>query len=390
MLSLPPRSASTAALLLLIAACAPTARIPPATVPPEEAYGRPKKVPEVTVSYPTIRYVSLSPDAKRGLACADDVLMVVALPEGTVIHRLKTSAMESHPHAANAELDALSSTISCLAADWPHDRAITGDYKGALRVWDLSKGKQISAIAAYPIAGYGSENFTGVAVSADGAFIYSAGKQANQHDCPIDVWDTTSGRRVRQFTLGKDPEAPPYFSYIELLKDQRRAVIANTATIAELDLTTGARLWNRAIRDVACVAASPDGTRFLVSAGSPSSLLMLGSKGRDLGTLWVDASENDVPPLAMSFLPWDSRQAITAGDAGDLALWDLEQRKPIAHLVSPGGARVRIFSLAAAAEEPYALSGGHTGIVRLWDLRNRKIVRELQLNDREPTDHDGP
>ena len=225
-----------------------------------------------------------------------------------------------------------------------------------------------------------------MAISADGALIYSSGKQGNQDICVVDVWEMTSGRRVRRLAVPKDAQAPAYFSYIEPLNDQRRAVIANTATVGELDLTAGARLWSRAFRAVACVAALPDGTRCLVSTAGPPDLLMLGQKGQDLGRPFPDAKEKDLPFLAMGFLPLDSKKAITAGNDGDVMIWDVEQRKQVAHLVSPGGASVRTFSLAVAAVEPYALTGSQLGIVRLWDLRNRKIAREVQLNDREPTD----
>jgi WD40 repeat protein len=330
--------------------------------------------------------VSLSPDGKRLLSACGDTLTLWRLPSLEVARVFEPVSDEP---------------LHDVAVDWKSGAVITGHRKGMVRVWDLDTGKRLLEFRAC------QESVSGLAVSPDGKYIYTSGRDLNDQGSPEKavpkVWDRDSGKEVRRLTR---LEEAGYYGAVFLL-DGRRALLPFTPSELWLwDLEDDKAVWTikaEQTGNVGIMAVSPDGKQLLtgghelvlrdVGSGRvlkvilendddqikilkrcPTAIAFLPKALRDQVTRLTEDLQHC--PSAITFLP-DGKRALTGGVDGDLKVWNLARGRVERELIGPG-APATVEAVAVSADGKLAVTAGEGQTLKLWDLEQGRLIRALK------------
>ncbi|WP_433336673.1 protein kinase domain-containing protein [Spirillospora sp. CA-294931] len=224
--------------------------------------------------------------------------------------------------------------------------AVTGEYRGAVRVWDLRDGRCRLALDGHEGAVHA------VDVTPDGRFAASAGA-----DGTIAFWDLTEGRRVGS--------APAKAGTVRLTPDGRRALWALP--------DGGIQLWDiGAGRAAAALGGHSAGAeRIEVGPGGHRALSSGWDREGATVRLWnledgtcLRVLTGHGPSVTAMCFARDGATAVIAGRKRAPVLWDLGSGRRIRSLTG-GGADY----LSLSADARFLLAGDDfAGTVRLWDL----------------------
>jgi WD40 repeat protein len=339
----------------------------------------------------TVRFVVISSDGKEGLSASGDTLVLWDLVRGK--EKRVFEPLPGKPLVEDPETGVRDGRrrISGLAADWKGREAITGDWKGVLRFWDLDTGKLRRQVQAYHLRGDEQViddrgSVLSVALSPDGKRLWTTGKEVTR-GVRVDAWDRAGGNRQSAGEPGSGDDFR-----ILLLPDGKQALLKGyeegNHVLLLWDLAAKRERWRQQLPRhwvESVVALSPNG-KHLITTGREMVLRATetGLAGQTLYKLPpVRHGVADSPvPTAAAISP-DGRRLICGNEVGEVVVWDLERGKVERTLVGKGvGMTIR--SLALSADGSRALTGGEGGVVKLWDLRLGKEVWTLRRTPRPP------
>jgi WD40 repeat protein len=333
-------------------------------------------------TYSAANHVSLSPDAKLGLAATGDTITVWTLPSAKVRHSLE--AEPNSPLAGDTFGRSYEHvrTIRSLAVDWKRLLVATGNGKGIVRVWSIQTAKCLHLIEVNSYRQNLPGGVTAVAFSPDGKNLYTSGIEHDKDD-GIKVWNLETGKQMRTLALQENRQRDDYSNYslIMPLKGSDAALIRGFGGTAVWDLKKNMLVRKVDLVGATLFAAPADASVFLVRAGTEPKLVLCNQSGAELHTLLRIGTDKDPPthrPTAMTFSPRDGRLAWTGGERGDLVLWDVKQGKLLEEWSSsPHHESIR--AIAVSEDEPRVITGSKNGIVQLWDSRNGKVMHTFEL-----------
>lgn len=241
-------------------------------------------------------------------------------------------------------------------------RALVGDGKGQLWLWDLESGQEIHHWQGH------TEWVSSVAISRDGEYAVSGSK-----DETIRLWDLGTYRELRKFQVGE-------VSRVALAPDGRHAALvsrpsgsdyADDCKLAMLALDTGQEVHRYPDHGLSYkdVVFTPDG-----------SLLFSGSRDKTV-RVWEVASGKEVfchpagaEVTSVSCSP-DGRQLLYGTYGTNLiCLLDVESRREIQHCKGHTGS---VSAVVFSPDGRYALSGSWDHTARLWDLNSGREIQRF-------------
>ncbi|MFE9747869.1 TIR domain-containing protein [Saccharothrix saharensis] len=238
----------------------------------------------------------------------------------------------------------------------------TADESGAVRIWDLTTGRE-----THRLGNPGGTAVYTLSFSPDGSWLAAGGQAAD-----LRIWDPVSGECLHHLDAHGGHVYATAFHPTEKL-------------LASGDTTGGVRLWrlpdsaderptwtalqHRRATAVYHLAFSPDGSTLASGDSDGTVRLWDGRTGQDRHE--VAAHRGPVWPLA--FRP-DSAQLATTGRDGTLRLWD-----PVAgrqrHELRGHGRRVTRVAFDPTGD--LLAASGNDGVVRIWDPGTGRQLRAL-------------
>jgi WD40 repeat protein len=195
-------------------------------------------------------------------------------------------------------------------------------------------------------------------------------------DTPIDIWDTASGKRLRQLRL---PEMPGIYRAV-FSPDGKRLAVAESGAGETL------RLWDVGSGEHRVLTGHPRGPESLAFAAA-GKLLATAEFRRVI--CWDAAKVEqlwraEVAAGSLAFTP-DGRMLITSPHPRGRVwhCWDAATGKPAEGVKLPEGYSYARFAVAPDGRtlvfaQPSGITGAD-GRVRLWDLRAGKLLRTLPV-----------
>ena len=303
------------------------------------------------------------------------------------------------PKAAPLQHGAVVNSVS-VSADG--QRVLTTADDGMARVWDLSSGRLLTALA-HPVKVGGAE-FT-----ADGRFLLTSCQ-----DGSFRLWDAEASKVVLEFPRAPDSRVPPALS-----RDRRRVALPDTEdsvrvwdfqgrhpfgdslrlpgrvtgvafsrdsnVIAVASSNGSVGVWTvedsrlvtpliRLSREVKRVEFSPDGGILAIASGLTITLL-------DTRT-WLKLREfqaDDHEILMIAFTP-DGRRLLSAGYSEAVRIWDLVSGEMTGQQILP---EQPLSCFQISPDGTRLASGSRSGVVRIWDAMAGQALSR-------PFEHEGP
>ena len=234
----------------------------------------------------------------------------------------------------------------------------------------------------------GNQNsHTRFAVSPDGKrLVGSSGSQAGK-ECPIDVWDMATGKKVSELPrpqlLAMQPDN---CSALFFTPDGRRLIafspIPDERHVKEYRIVVWDATTGKEERQFTNAAPLCQGGRMSVALSN--QLLALGmedepatvalwdlatGQSRSLTTKHVFRPNNGFGISAIAFTP-DGQTLVTAGRGGEIKLWEAATLREIREI--PQASLSWIEALTVSAAGKMVASGGQDHVIRLWDLATGK------------------
>jgi WD40 repeat protein len=248
--------------------------------------------------------------------------------------------------------------VNCIAYSPDGLRIATGGDDGIVRLWDPASGRMIFEL---PNGGWVWQ----CSFSAGGEFLATAACKWSK----AIVWNTKTGRRVREFDAKSDPVHRAEFS-----PNARRLVTA-AWRVAVWSIETGALIYeieHPPGEPFMRASFSPDGHRILTVTGKAVQL-----RKADDGSLVLNLEHNDYVHEAT--FSSDCTRIACACDDGTIILWDAKSGKKLAALVanqllleysSWGPLNCIIFSCGGTR----LAAGGEYGGALVWDQKSGKCL----------------
>lgn len=257
---------------------------------------------------------------------------------------------------------------------------LSGSLDNAIRLWDLSEGKQVNLLTGH------TGKVTKAVFSPDGNYILSGG-----NDKAIRLWDTYSGKEIKQFTGHQgDPLLGVQIGVVAFSPNGNKALSASSnadRTIRLWDIRTGKEVMTipSEYKIVRSACFSPDG-EYLVAGGAGTPFGKTGEyvnfwgaeSGRKLKQLKHSTHQNSMILASVNTVDIspNGKYALSGGNNGILKLWNIASGEEIrswkAHsgLMGVGTAR---FSF----DGKNILSAGADNIVKLWEVSTGKEIRQF-------------
>ncbi len=293
--------------------------------------------------------VAFSPDGRSLAAGSEDQI-------------IKLWDVETQAPVATWEVAKMGNGLGSTLVDFSPDGTmlVSGFDDGTVRLWDVPTQTEVATLEGH------SDGVEAVAFAPDGQTVASG-----SFDKTVRLWDVTTRRQIGIL--------PGHKWWVEVV-----AFSPDGRTLASGSSDRTAILWDVASRrqiatfeehtkGVFSLAFSPDGQT--LASGSKDGTVLL----RDVGSGSAAALSGHLPVFSMSMSPDGS--TLASGVGGEILLWDVATREPIASLkgaftddpVSPVAFSPDGTLLASGG----SLRGGGWGIA-LWDVGRREQIGTLQ------------
>jgi WD40 repeat protein len=224
-------------------------------------------------------------------------------------------------------------------------------------LWNLSDGRQVLVLAGGHL-----RPINDLAFSPDGRRLASG-----DWDRAVKVWDVTTGRELLTLPRARNLGAGLAFS-----PDGRLLASADFGGLRVWDATPGREVLRLSQMGNLAAAISPDG-RLLASDSSGSGVTIIDvSSGQELFTLGQGATIFQVTS-AVAFSPNSRRiaQAVWNLSFGEVILWDRGTRKKVRTLGRHTGP---ILAVAFSPDGRLLASASHDRTAKVWDTTTGKAV----------------
>ncbi|KAJ7711411.1 WD40 repeat-like protein [Mycena olivaceomarginata] len=315
----------------------------------------------------SVHSVAFSSDGLRAISGSDDrAIRIWDVSTGKQLQQL-----DGHNDGVNSV---------AFSSDGLH--AISGSDDRAIRIWDVSTGKQLQQLDGH------NDGVNSVAFSSDGLHAISGsndrtiriwdvstGKQLQQleghnsgvNDETIRIWDVSMGKQLQQLDGHDDWVRSVAFS-----SDGSRAISgSDDRTIRIWDVSTGKQLQQLDGHDdwVHSVAFSSDGLRAISGSDDRAIRIWDVSTGKQLQQL--DGHNDGVNSVAFSS---DGSRAISGSDDRTICIWDVSTGKQLQQL---DGHNDRVWSVTFSSDGSRAISGSNDRTIRIWDVSTGKQLEQL-------------
>jgi WD40 repeat protein/serine/threonine protein kinase len=297
-------------------------------------------------------------------------------------------------------------------------RVATGQFGGAVRLWDAETGKELLTLQGVQ-KGPGSDVW-GVAFSPDGQLVAACDQRGN-----LVFWDATNGKEQCRVVAHTIPGASPsetWTTRVAFSRDSKQVATAceEDGTVKVWDIKTGnlvqslgqadgfsrvafsptatwvaatgrtlepkpgpdptVHLWDRKTgqlrhvlrspgKRLVCLAFSPDETRLAAGSDDGSLILWDVKTGREIATYLGHGG----CLLALTFGP-DGRQVMTLAGNNLLEVWDATRSTEV--LMLPGATR-GAFHAAISPDGKRVAAAGMDGVQYLWDADTGELLHRL-------------
>lgn len=255
-------------------------------------------------------------------------------------------------------------TVRCLAVSADGACFASGADDGTIRLGTVGgkDGARLITTCEYPVSS--------LALSADGSYLASGcGREDEERaGSGIQVWDTGSGKLVREIVTGDRRVVSLAF-----VGDTRRLVAAQHHEVLLLESLAGERLWSFDADDWAyVVAVSADARAVAVGTQGGAIHLLHVSDGRRL--LDFDAHQEPVKTVDVSD---DGTRIVSGGYGATTWTWSSEtglqtvRRRWDTNLV---------VGVRFVAEQPHvavSMAKQNVSAIQLWDIQTNSVVRKL-------------
>jgi WD40 repeat protein len=302
----------------------------------------------------------------------------------------------------------------CLAFSPDETTLVTGDWDGALQLWEVSTGRKLHHLQSDPLRVHC------LAFSPDGGTLVAAGHYGHvlKHYSPktakaiplppgqssevlfaarspatneivtvsrhgsAHLYDR-AGRHLLRFSGFVAPSCAALSRDGALLAVGERVFVddAPRHMISVWNLSQRKRIAQLAIAPreggkVSALIISPDGKAVIAADGSPLVRIWTIHSGKESGCL---RHENDVWSLALS--P-DGKQLATAGWDSTPSLWDLPSMARLPPFAPPGKEQEphRIETLCFSHDNNFLFSGDDGSQIRAWEIMSRQLCLQFKGN----------
>jgi WD40 repeat protein len=277
------------------------------------------------------------------------LLDAAALYRGAPWLRPRTACLEPPGGPLLLTLSGHNTPISALAIAQDGSQAVSGDFDGILKVWDLDRGTETRALVGHETA------IDSLFISPDGRRAISASR-----DGTVRVWDLDEGSELFVFSGYEGPLA--------IGADGSWALVVSSGNkLVFGDLNRGVETRRDSVRVKGCRVLT------LMPDGRTATTL----KFKEYTVHDLDRSETvrtvPLPPLSFDPASPDGRFAF-AGD-GKVTILDLQQGGDPQIVLT--GHEWGVNSVAVTSDGLHAVSGSADKTVRVWDLWNGRPLAVL-------------
>jgi RNA polymerase sigma factor (sigma-70 family) len=300
----------------------------------------------------------------RAVAFAGKDGLVTADVQGMIEVRDARTGKLSHrfQHGTPVDFLAVSAAGRRLATFEQHSEDRRDRHRDIIYLWDLAARRKEHALRLPPGGRYRNALF-----SPDGKLLATSSLDKDKY--LLTVWDTTTGRKVR--------DLPGAGVCLAFSPDGKRLAAGSWSGKFDVwEVDTGRRFSSEDCRHAHATAAclSEAGDRVVTVGASIST--WDSATGKRLDSLAVPTD----PYWDRSHCTPDGRFVLTFvrdGEAYRAAVWNVAQRRKEFALPAPGQ---RVAGATAFSADGSLLAIAHPGkptLVRVWDLRRRKEVRSF-------------
>ncbi len=244
---------------------------------------------------------------------------------------------------------------------------------GTVHLWDVVRCQPLHVLRS------SDTEVHAIAFTRDGSQILSGGgtqkrgdPAADYKDGTIRVWDTASGKQVREM---RDPNGPEGILSLALAPDGRTLAASSGRRVRLWDLAAGKPLptlptgrRNR-YQNVWGLHFSPDGK--ILAGGLGNAIALWETAG---GRLLTPAPEEAVSSICSLAVSADGRLLAAAEERGTFGVWDFAARRL---LYRQGGEDEWRSSVAFSPDGKTVASLSSEGTIRLWDAATGRLRHRL-------------
>ena len=227
-----------------------------------------------------------------------------------------------------------------------------------------------AAIEIVPLTPNASE-INALSLTPDGEYLISQGLIGSARDGRARLWQVATGRLLRVFG-GNDDDSAPAAGLIALPNGQ--ALAASDTTVDIWDITSGQRIrkFPAPVRDMRREAVSRDG-KLLVCGGAGRIAIVEIASGKVVKSF--AANKREITSLALS--P-DGKQILTLDESDLIRVWRADTGRVVRTIKAP----VETSEVRFAGDGRFIVTAGWGAkALKLWDLQTGRVVRSFDDSD---------
>lgn len=253
---------------------------------------------------------------------------------------------------------------------------VSGDDNDKVRVWKFKNGIE-KTLSLLNKNGH-IANVLAVAISQDGKFIASAGK-----DNTIKVWNSDSGELLHTLRNHRD-----WVSSIAISSN-------NLLVSGSYDNTV--KIWNLSNGELLQTFVDHDDDVLAVAIGLDGKVAVSGSKDKSIIIWDLDERKRLKEPLREHFgsvwaLDIRDNLFVSGSEDGSVKIWRIDENKSILTLEDPQNKDSsencfyidrHINAVVLSPDKQIVVSGGDDKSIKLWDINTGKLLTSIKGHDRE-------